>query len=95
MPRVQLEVCVETVADAVAAAAGGADRLELCASLKVGGLTPSLGTYSRVRRAVRLPVVPGRYPDVAAVVPKSRPTVGGIDEGDARDLLSRLNTLPV
>lgn len=57
MPRVQLEVCVETVEGAVAAAAGGADRLELCASLKDGGLTPGLGTYNRVRRASRLPVV--------------------------------------
>jgi hypothetical protein len=44
--------------------------------------------------AVRLPVVPGRYPDVAAVVPRSRPTVGGIDEADARDLLSKLKDLP-
>jgi len=43
---------------------------------------------------VRLPVVPGRYPDVAAVIPKSRPTVGGIDEADARDLLSKLKALP-
>ncbi len=43
---------------------------------------------------VRLPVLPGRYPDVAAVIPKSRPTVGGIDEGDARDLLAKLNALP-
>ncbi len=43
---------------------------------------------------VRLPVLPGRYPDVAAVIPKSRPTIGGIDEGDARDLLAKLPTLP-
>jgi hypothetical protein len=43
---------------------------------------------------VFLPVVPGRYPDVAAVIPKSRPTVGGIDEGDARELLAKLATLP-
>ncbi len=43
---------------------------------------------------VRVPVVPGRYPDVAAVIPRSRPTVGGIDEGDARDLLAKLNALP-
>ncbi len=43
---------------------------------------------------VRLPVVPGRYPDVAAVIPRQRPTVGGIDEGDARELLAKLNALP-
>lgn len=43
---------------------------------------------------VRLPVVPGRYPDVASVVPKQRPTVGGIDEADARELLAKLKALP-
>jgi hypothetical protein len=31
---------------------------------------------------------------VAAVIPRQRPTVGGIDEGDARDLLAKLNALP-
>jgi copper homeostasis protein len=56
MPRVQLEVCVETVEDAVAAEAGGADRLELCSRLREGGLTPTLQMYSRVRRKTRLPV---------------------------------------
>lgn len=43
---------------------------------------------------VRLPVVTGRYPDVAAVIPKQRATVGGIDEGDARELLAKLKALP-
>jgi len=57
MPRMQLEVCVETVEDAVAATEGGADRLELCADLCVGGLTPGLVAYNRVQRAARLPVV--------------------------------------
>lgn len=57
MPRVQLEVCVETVADAVAAEAGGADRLELCADLSVGGLTPSEERYQQVRAAVLIPIV--------------------------------------
>ena len=57
MSRVQLEVCVETVEDAVAAEAGGADRLELCADLSVGGLTPSPELFRAVRAAVSLPVV--------------------------------------
>jgi copper homeostasis protein CutC len=36
-----LEVCVEDVHGIAAAVQGGADRIELCAALDVGGLTPS------------------------------------------------------
>jgi copper homeostasis protein len=51
----QLEVCVETVEDAATAEAGGADRLELCAALDLGGLTPSVGLYQEMAAAVALP----------------------------------------
>lgn len=54
--RVVIEVAIESVDDALAAEAGGADRLELCSALDLGGLTPSLGTYLEVRKAVRLPI---------------------------------------
>ncbi len=55
--RVLLEVPVASAEDALAAQAGGADRLELNAALALGGLTPSLGTLIEVRAAVRLPLL--------------------------------------
>lgn len=55
--RLLLEVCVASAEDALAARAGGADRLELNAALPLGGLTPSLGTLVEVTQAVPLPVI--------------------------------------
>ncbi|MSR53590.1 MAG: copper homeostasis protein CutC [Gemmataceae bacterium] len=55
--RVSLEVCVASVEDAVAAEGGGADRIELNCALDLGGLTPSLGLFTEVRRSVSLPII--------------------------------------
>lgn len=54
--RVTLEVPVTTPDDARAAERGGADRLELCSALEVGGLTPTVGLLKAVKAAVRLPM---------------------------------------
>ncbi len=44
---VRLEVCVDTAEGLNAAVSGGADRIELCSALELGGLTPSLGLMRR------------------------------------------------
>ena len=51
-----LEVCVDSVESALAAARGGATRLELCANLILGGTTPSPALFDAVREATGLPV---------------------------------------
>jgi copper homeostasis protein len=53
---VLVEGCVEGLADAQAAARGGADRLELCADLSVGGTTPSAEVIRAVKARVFIPV---------------------------------------
>lgn len=51
-----VEVCANSLASALAAEAGGADRIELCSELAVGGVTPSAGMLQAVRRKVHLPI---------------------------------------
>jgi copper homeostasis protein len=52
-----IEAAVETLDDALAAIAGGADRLELCADLDAGGTTPSRGLVATVLARAKVPVV--------------------------------------
>lgn len=51
MSRVLLEVCIDNAAGLSAAIAGGADRIELCSALTLGGLTPSKGIMKLASQA--------------------------------------------
>lgn len=46
-----LEICVDDAAGLEAAIAGGADRVELCSVLELGGLTPTPGLIALARQA--------------------------------------------
>lgn len=58
-----LEICVDDAAGIAAATKGGANRLELCAALALGGLTPSAGV---MRIAAR-----GPLPALAMIRPRA------------------------
>ena len=56
MSKFILEVCVDSVESAVAAAKGGADRLELCANLIIGGTSPSPYLFQEIRKHTDIPI---------------------------------------
>lgn len=56
--RKLLEVCVNSIESALAAQAGGGDRIELCDNMHEGGTTPSYGMIKRCKELLSIPVFP-------------------------------------
>src|SRR5690348_7055655 len=57
MSKLTLEISCPSAGDGTAAAAAGADRIELCSSVFLGGLTPSAGTIVEARARLTVPFV--------------------------------------
>lgn len=51
-----VEVCANSLESALVAQEAGADRIELCSELGVGGITPSYGLIQRVRNRLDIPI---------------------------------------
>ena len=52
----KLEICTNSYQSAVNAQKAGADRIELCAELSVGGITPSFGLLEKISKEITIPV---------------------------------------
>jgi copper homeostasis protein len=57
MQRILVEICCGSLEDALEAERGGADRVELCSALFLGGLTPSLGTIIEAKARLKIPIM--------------------------------------
>jgi copper homeostasis protein len=57
MSKILLEICCGSIDDAIEAEKGGADRVELCSALFLGGLTPSLGAVIEAKSWLKIPVM--------------------------------------
>lgn len=79
--QIRFEICIDSLAGARAAIADGADRLEVCASLELDGLSPDPSLIEAIRAESELPLM--------AMV-RSRPTDFVLQAGEwdelARDL---------
>lgn len=87
------EACVTSVAQARAAQRAGADRLELCARIGTGGLTPPADRLASIRATVSLPIHvmirprPGGYSYSAAEVDAMRHCIEVARRGGAEGVV--------
>ena len=84
-----VEAAVETIEEALAAKRAGADRIELCANLAVGGTTPSAGSIASV-------VQQAGHPVFVMIRPRGGDFVYAADEIDAMiEDIDRARTLGI
>ncbi|MDR7221085.1 copper homeostasis protein CutC [Aminobacter aminovorans] len=81
--KIRLEVCVDSPQSLAAAIEGGADRIELCAALETGGLTPSPGLMALAAKA---PI------PVYAMI-RTRPGDFVFDDADVATLLADIDAV--
>jgi copper homeostasis protein len=72
MKNILLEICCGSLDDAIEAERGGADRVELCSALSLGGLTPSFGTIVEAKARLKI-----------SIMVMIRPRAGGFCYGEA------------
>jgi copper homeostasis protein len=84
IPGVSVEICVDNLESVIACAEGGAERIELCACLSEGGITPSVGFLRAARR-----VFPGK------IMVMIRPRAGDFlySEGEFELMLDEIEML--
>ncbi len=51
-----VEICANSLESALNAQKAGADRIELCVELGVGGITPSYGLLNKIKEQITIPV---------------------------------------
>lgn len=52
----KLEICANSYQSAINAQKAGADRIELCSELSVGGITPSYGLLKKISEEITIPI---------------------------------------
>jgi copper homeostasis protein len=52
----KLEICANSYQSAINAQKAGADRIEICSELSVGGITPSYGLLKKISQEIKIPV---------------------------------------
>lgn len=82
--RINVEICVGDLRSALEAGKGGADRVELCDRLEVGGTTPSAGTIAEAVRRLSIPVYVLIRPRAGDFIP---------DEAELASMLHDIQTI--